>query len=112
MVRDEGRGVVREGLLDDYPRVDRSAVDGAEEEVFNRNHAVLCVEENATEDFVRLISQLDAQECLGCVRVIEGLAGLVACSEEFERFGDHVLLASLGLLCGIEVVGVFRCTKP
>ena len=69
MERDDGGGVQQERPLDDLAGVDLGAVHGAEKEVFDRQDGVLCIEEDAAEDFTVPVGAVGSEEGGGAGRV-------------------------------------------
>ncbi len=78
VVRENRCSVVRKGLLDNDPWMNRSTVDGSEEQVFDGDYAVPIIEEDAREDFVWFLPKLAAQKFLGGLGARQYLTSLVA----------------------------------
>jgi hypothetical protein len=77
---DDRRRIARQRLLDHLPRVHARAVDGAAEQLVERDEAVPVVQVQAAEDLVRAIAQLRDEEAARRLRRLQRGAGT-------QRFG-------------------------
>ena len=57
MYKNHSGGVVGQSLLDHFPGVDAGRVDGAAEQLFEADHAVLAIEEDCTEHLMLIVLQ-------------------------------------------------------
>jgi hypothetical protein len=75
----QGRAVQTQGLLDDFARVDGSAVDGSAEELDVLNQSVPRVQCQKSEHFVIESAEFEFQELRGPLRTGQsGGAGAIA----------------------------------